>query len=266
MKIIVLASGSKGNATYIETKYTKILIDAGISYLQLRTRLAMRNVVLTQLDAILVTHNHIDHMKHLASIAMRTGATIYISDSTYDAINYKTSGSLHYLKTALIRENCKYEIGDVIVAAMLLSHDVSSCFGYAIKEKVEGNVTYGYITDTGIIPEQYLPLLSKLQVISIEANHDVEMLKKSGRPWPLIQRILSKQGHLSNAQCASYLKDLNYRYVKTIILSHLSEECNTEELAIREIETAFEDQLPFELKVAKQYEPLEVIEVKSCIK
>lgn len=263
MKIIVLASGSKGNATYIETKNTKILIDAGISYLQLKNRLAMRGGILTELDAILVTHNHIDHIKHLASIAMRTGATIYISDITYDTINYKTSGSLYYLKTALIKENCKYEIGDLIVAAMLLSHDVSSCFGYAIKEKVEGNVTYGYITDTGFIPEQYLSLISKLQVISIEANHDVEMLKKSGRPWPLIQRILSKQGHLSNAQCATYVKDFNYQYVKTIILSHLSEECNTEEIAKKEILVAFHNQLPFELKIAKQHEPLEVIEVKS---
>lgn len=263
MKIIVLASGSKGNATYIETKNTKILIDAGISYLQIKNRLASRNIVLTELDAIFVTHNHTDHIKHLASIAMRTNATIFISDITYNAINYKTSGSLNYLKTALIKENCKYEVGDLIVAAMLLSHDVSSCFGYAIKEKVEGNVTYGYITDTGFIPEQYLSLISKLQVISIEANHDVEMLKKSSRPWPLIQRILSNQGHLSNVQCATYLKGFNYQYVKTIILSHLSEECNSEEIAKKEIMVAFDNNLPFELKIAKQYEPLEVIEVKS---
>jgi beta-lactamase domain protein len=261
MKIIILASGSKGNATYIETENTKILIDAGISYLQIKNRLAQRNISFCDLDAILVTHDHIDHIKYLASIAKKTNATIYLSEPTYHMINQKTSGSLNYLKSAIIYANYKYEIGDCIVAAMELSHDVCCCFGYAIKEKREGNVTYGYITDTGYIPNQYLPLISKLQVISIESNHDVNMLKKSGRPWPLIQRILSNQGHLSNIQCINYLKELNYQYVKQIVLSHLSEECNTEELAIREVMIAFDGEPPFELKVAKQDEPLEVIEV-----
>lgn len=262
MKIIVLASGSKGNATYIETKNTKILIDAGISYLQIKNRLAQRDIQIGKLDAIFITHDHIDHIKYLASVAKKTDATIYLSESTYHIINQKTSGSLNYLKVAIIYANYKYEIGDCIVAAMELSHDVCCCFGYAMKEKKEGNITYGYITDTGYIPDQYLPLISKLQVISIEANHDVEMLKKSGRPWPLIQRILSNQGHLSNIQCINYLKGFDYQYVKQIILSHLSEECNTEELVTREVKIAFQGELPFALKVAKQYEPLEVIEVK----
>ncbi len=262
MKIIVLASGSKGNATYIETENTKILIDAGISYLQVKNRLLQRGIVLTNLDAILVTHEHSDHIRHLASIAMRTNAMIYLNENTYNIINLKYGGCLTCLKTAFINANCKYNVGDLIIAALELSHDVSTCYGYAIKDEKYPNSTYGYITDTGYIPEVYLSLISKLQVISIESNHDVEKLKKSGRPWILIRRILSNQGHLSNNQCVDYLKEFNYKYVKTIILSHLSEECNTEELAINEVFRGFDGNLPFELKVAKQYEPLDILEVK----
>ncbi len=262
MKIIVLASGSKGNATYIETKQTKILIDAGISYLQIKNLLLEKNIQLNHLDAILVTHEHSDHIRYLASVAKRTNATIYLNETTYHIINQKTSGSLNYLKSAIIQANCKYEINDLMVAALELSHDTKSCFGYIIKEKRQGNATYGYITDTGYIPDKYVSLIAKLQVISLESNHDVNMLKTSGRPWILINRILSKQGHLSNEQCATYLKQFDYHYVKQIILSHLSEECNTEALAINEITNAFDGNLPFKLWVAKQHEALDIIEVE----
>lgn len=262
MKIVVLASGSKGNATYIETKQTKILIDAGISYLQIRLRLASRGIMLSHIDAIFVTHEHTDHIKHLVSVASKTGATIYLSEACYYNVNRRLNGGLNALSVALIHANCKYDLGDVAVAALELSHDVDSCFGYVFKEKKPGNVTYGYVTDTGYIPEQYLSLLSKIQVLSIESNHDVTLLKSSARPKVLIGRILSKAGHLSNVQCAQYLKGFDYKYMKWVILSHLSEECNTETLALEEVRKVFGEALNFRVEVAKQNEPLEVIEVE----
>ena len=88
------------------------------------------------------------------------------------------------------------------------------------------------------------------------------MLKESSRPWPLIQRILSKNGHLSNEQCANYIKQFNFENVKTIILSHLSEECNTEEKALNQLKNVFDGIFPCEIKIAKQHEPLDIIEVK----
>ena len=261
MKIITLASGSKGNSTYIETKKCKILIDAGISYLQLKNRLAQKGIVLTKLDAILLTHEHTDHIKHLLSIALKTNARILMSEITYPEAFRRLSGSLSNLNVAFVKENNKYKINDLIFVPLKLSHDVDNCFGYIFKEDIEGNATYGYLTDTGYIPEEYIDIISNLQVISIESNHDVKMLKESKRPWPLIQRILSKNGHLSNEQCSSYIKRFNFENVKTIILSHLSEECNTEEKAIKEIYSVFEGKIPCKILIAKQHEPLDIIEV-----
>ena len=107
-----------------------------------------------------------------------------------------------------------------------------------------------------------LALISTLQVISLESNHDIDMLKYSKRPWPLIQRILSDEGHLSNVQCCNYLKNFNFDYVKEVILSHISDECNTEELVLKEVNNTFGKNLPAKFTVAKQHEPLKVIEVK----
>ncbi len=262
MKIIVLASGSKGNATYIETAQTKILIDAGISYLQVRSRLLSKGITLNKLDAILVTHEHTDHIKHLASIALKTSAKIFINQNTYQVVNQRFSGSLINLPVYFIEENKAYEFFDVSIVPIKLSHDVVNCYGYLFKEQGVGNKTYGYLTDTGYIPEAYLDIIANLQVISLEANHDVKMLKESSRPWPLIQRILSKEGHLSNEQCANYLKGFNYQYVKLIILSHLSEECNREELLLSQIKKTFNNSFPCQIKIAKQHEALDIIEVK----
>lgn len=263
MEIIVLASGSKGNATYIQTKTTKILIDAGISYLQLKNRLATKGISLKELDAIVLTHEHTDHIKHLSSIATKTSAKIYMSKITYPEANRRQSGALTNLDIAFIEPNMKYQIGNLNVVPIRLSHDVENCFGYLFKEEGSKNITYGYITDTGYIPDEYLSIIANLQVISIESNHDVKMLKESNRAWPLIQRILSKNGHLSNVQCCEYLMKFNYKFVKTLILSHISEECNTEEIAIKEIKNTFNDKLPCNILIAKQNEALDIIEVKD---
>lgn len=263
MEIIVLASGSKGNATFIQTKNTKILIDAGISYLQLKNRLLQRDIVLKKLDAIIITHEHTDHLKHLSSIATKTNAKIYMSEVTYPSANARQSGALTHLDVSFIVANHKYTIGDLTIVPIELSHDVENCFGYLIKEKESNNITYGHITDTGYIPEEYISIISNLQVISIESNHDVKMLKESKRAWPLIERILSNIGHLSNVQCCNYLKQFNYQYVKTIILSHLSEECNLESIALKEVKNAFNGEYPCDVLIAKQHEPLPKIEVKD---
>lgn len=261
MKIIVLASGSKGNATYIETKNTKILIDAGISYLQLRNRLFSLGISLKDLDVILLTHEHVDHIKHLSSIALKTNAQILMSEITYPEAFRRLSGSLSNLKVAYIEENKKYKVKDLYIVPIKLSHDVDNCFGFIFKEESSDNKTFGYITDTGYIPEEYLSIISQLQVVMIESNHDVDMLKKSKRPWPLIQRILSDIGHLSNKQCVNYLKGFDYNYVKTIILAHVSEECNDDIHIIKELNNAFECKLPCKMIIAKQHEPLDIIEV-----
>ena len=217
---------------------------------------------MNKIDAILITHEHIDHIKYLVSVATKTHAKIYLSEAVYQVLNARLRGELSRLPIYLIKENNRYDLNNIFMIPIKLSHDASSCFGYLFKEIGLGNKTYGYITDTGYIPEEYLSIIANLQVISIESNHDVKMLKESKRSWPLIQRILSDHGHLSNTQCANYLKDFNYQYVRVIILSHLSEECNLESIAYNEILKAFNGQIPCQVLLAKQYEVLPIIEVK----
>lgn len=263
MKITVLASGSKGNATYIETPKTKILIDAGISFLQVRSRLKEENIELTNLDAIFVSHEHTDHVMHLASILTRTGATLYMDEVSYNVYNKKNNNALINFPKVFLKNDCRYDFEDMFIVPIGLSHDSASIHGFLCKELDDNNnKTFASITDTGVIPEKYFPILKSINTLLIESNHDVDMLMTSRRPWPLINRILSKSGHLSNETCVEYLTKIVNKNTKYVILAHLSEECNETNIAINECIKVFGEKLPFELKVAMQYKELPTIEVE----
>ncbi len=263
MKITVLASGSKGNATYIETAKTKILVDAGISILQIKKRLTDVNIQLTSLDAILVTHEHSDHVLYLANALTKTKATLYIDKNSYDAINKKTNNSLLPFPVVFIKNDLKYGFDDLIIVPIALSHDSCAIHGYLFKEQdLSKNKTFAMITDTGIIPEKYFPILASINVIMIESNHDVEMLYSSRRPWILIKRILSQKGHLSNEECMYYLTKFISSHTKHVILAHLSEECNDEKIVVAECLKYFGRNPHFVFHIANQYSPLPIIEVE----
>lgn len=262
MKVTILASGSKGNSTYIETSKSKVLIDAGISYLQIKNRLKKQNIELSTLDAIFVSHEHTDHVLYLASILARTQATLYIDKISYNIINKKTNNSLLPFDVVFIKNDLKYHFDDMVVVPIELSHDSKAIHGFLFKENIDSiNASFASITDTGIIPNKYFSILSSINTILIESNHDVDMLVQSNRPWLLIQRILSKSGHLSNQECMEYLTKFYSKLNHHIILGHLSEECNLEQMAINECHKYFTEKLPFNLYVAKQYEELPTIEV-----
>lgn len=263
MKVTVLASGSKGNCTYIETSKTKILIDAGISMLQIRSRLKTQNIELDKIDAIFITHEHADHVLYLASILCKTEAKLYIDKISYDVINKKTNNSLIQYPVVFIKDDCKYNFDDMFVVPIHLSHDANASHGFLIKENDDDyNKTFAIITDTGMIPEKYFPILSSINTLMIESNHDVDMLMTSKRPWILIQRILSRKGHLSNETCVTYLSKIISKSTKNVILVHLSEECNDPNLALNECYKAFGENPPFNLMVAEQYNALPTIEVE----
>lgn len=263
MKVVVLGSGSKGNCTYIETKTKKILIDAGLSILQIKNRLASRGIEFTNIDIILVTHEHIDHIKYLASLATRTNAIICIHKDTYEDTNRRLSGGLLDKKIRFIEADKRYSIDEVSFVPLKLSHDATNCFGFILKEDdgTNNNITYASITDTGYIPTKYYNILSTISVLLIESNHDVLMQTQSGRPWVLINRVLSEKGHLSNVECSEILKQIVTSHTKQVIFGHISEECNRENIAVETCLKAFNNNLPFKLQVAKQHEPLEIIEV-----
>lgn len=256
MKFCVLASGSKGNMTYIESASTKILIDAGISYKEATLR---SNIDFTNLDAILITHEHSDHIYGLITMAKKTGALIYVHEDTYNVLKIRLKEKLVGLKISIIEANKKYQIKDIRFLTLRLSHDSACCLGFIF---VDDKNSLGYITDTGFLPIPYIDLLKKVDALVIEANHDVEMLHNSDRPWLLKERILSIEGHMSNYISGQVIKTvLTARKLKMLVLAHLSEECNTEELAIDTILNAISgDYLP-KILVARQYEATPILEV-----
>ena len=254
MKVVVIGSGSKGNSTYVETKNTKVLIDTGLSLLQVRSRLKNQGINIDKLDAVFITHEHTDHIKELVSILTKTKATLYIEENTYLEANKRLRGNLVNFQRVFIKPDKKYNINDLSVVPMKLSHDTVCCLGYMMKElNTTKNNSFATITDTGYIDKKYYKILSYIHTIMIESNHDPEMLLNSGRPWMLINRILSNNGHMSNDQCIKHLKNFISENNKNIILAHISEECNDYDLAYDLVNLAFDNKPLFNLSVAQQY-------------
>lgn len=257
MKIVVIASGSSGNATYIETKAgVKILIDAGVSYAQIVKRLKNQGITLGSLDAIIISHEHTDHTKSLSVLLEETGATLYINKLSYNNLEAKILNSIEEYPITFIQEEVRYQIKDLMFMPLLLSHDAANTFGFVFEN--EGK-SLGYITDTGVVPLKYLPILARMNVLIIESNHDVEMLMNSRRHWSLKRRILSPYGHLSNQMCSEILRSIISEHTKYVILAHISKECNSYELAYHHNIKNLKDEHQIELLVARQEEELEII-------
>lgn len=255
MQFQVLASGSKGNLTYIKTEQANILIDAGISVKEINIR---SNIDLKQIDAIFITHEHIDHVRYIEYLSRYTNAVIYVNELSFNKM-HKYFKDLSNLKVKYINANQTVKIKDLKVLSLNLQHDSEACYGYIF---VNNDKSLAYCTDTGYIPLPYIELLKKVNGIIIESNHDVEMLMESNRPWYLKNRILSVKGHMSNKICGEVLnKLLKEEVLKVVVLAHLSEECNNEEIAMDTVLENIEvENLP-QFYVAKQWEALPLIEV-----
>lgn len=216
MKIIVIQSGSKGNATLVIDEGRVILIDMGISLTCLKNALEKENLNTMNINAMLLTHEHYDHT---AGIKYLNPLPIYCTRETYDAINIIPIVPYEW-----------FEIEHFKILPVSTSHDVKNPLGFVIKTAKEKLV---YITDTGKIPSKTLSKLKNADYYVFESNHDVEMLLDTKRPPYLKKRILSNTGHLSNVQSANYLVKLIGDKTKEIILAHLSQEANTPKLALK---------------------------------
>ncbi len=220
MKVSVLSSGSKGNTTYIEAKNTKILIDAGNSCKYIIEKLNELNIDPNEIDAILITHTHVDHVKGLQVLLKKINPCIYITKKMQEELNY--------LENYHIIENPQITIKDLEIDVIKTSHDTEDSVGYIVSND---NKSIVYITDTGYINKKYYDTLKDKEIYIMESNHDIEMLHQSSYPFELRQRILSDKGHLSNYDSAKYLSKFIGDKTKYILLAHLSEENNTKELA-----------------------------------
>ncbi len=240
-----LASGSKGNCIYVGTKETRILIDAGLSYKATREKLLEIGVEIDTIEAILITHEHVDHIKGLTLLAQELGVPVLT--------NAETAKGIH---TALrVRPRFKifttgepFEFGDLQVLPFSIPHDTLDPVAFAIRT---GSLKLGFCADIGHVTSLVRKQLEGCDYLYLEANHEPSMVHACGRPMVYKQRVLSKQGHLSNQECAALLKALLHPQLKHVHLAHLSSECNSSELALKtvreavdvEVSIAFQDEV-----------------------
>jgi len=220
MKIIVLSSGSKGNTTLIETKNTKILIDCGNTCKYICEKLKSINVLPEEINAILITHTHVDHIKGLQVFLHKYNTKVYLTE--------KMQPELQFVENYCLIEENNFTINDIKVDIIKTSHDASDSQGFIL---TNNNKSAVYITDTGYINIKYHDKLKNKELYIFESNHDIEMLNNSKYPFHLRKRILSDKGHLSNYDSAKYLSEFIGEKTKYVLLAHLSEENNTYELA-----------------------------------
>ena len=252
MKIKVLASGSKGNCSLIETKSTRFLIDIGITYQRLKKELEKMNLTTDDIDALFLTHAHNDHTSGLKVLLKRTNFKIYTNKDIIKELTVDIDNDRVELYNPLIHLN------NTEINVFKTSHDAKGSVGFLINED---NNSLVYITDTGYLNRKYFPLLENKNIYYIESNHDEKMLMDGPYPYYLKQRIISDEGHLSNDTTAKYLKKLVGDNTKYIILAHLSEHNNKEEIAYNTSRESLKDKSDIKIVVAKQSEALEEIEV-----
>ena len=252
MRVIVLSSGSKGNTTYIESDEAKILIDAGNSCKYINDKLISIGVDAHDLDGILITHTHSDHVNGLRVFCKRFDVKVYCTKKMYKDINYITNVSFI--------DSDKIKIKDLDIDVIKTSHDASDSNGYIVNCCNDSVV---YITDTGYINEKYHDKLKNRNVYIMESNHDIEMLNNGPYPYELRRRIYGDKGHLSNVDSSKYLSDFIGNKTKCIMLAHLSEENNDPEIAYNTLINKLNEKelLVDNIIVCKQNEETEFVEV-----
>lgn len=225
----MLGSGSAGNSALIATGHGKVLVDGGLSARQLVLRLEQCGVAPEQLDGILITHEHGDHVCGLEVLCRKFDIPIYCNALTAEAIRCESPLAEHR-NWRLFRTGSEFSICDIVIQAFPVPHDAVDPVGFAFHA---GNSSAGYITDLGYAPRLLTERLRQVHTIVIETNHDEKMLQSdSHRPWPVKQRIQSRHGHLSNVAAAGVLEEIiPAGKIRRIVLGHLSRDCNTPELA-----------------------------------
>jgi phosphoribosyl 1,2-cyclic phosphodiesterase len=223
----MLGSGSAGNSALIATDHCRLLIDGGLSARQLVLRLEQCGVTPGQLDGVLLTHEHGDHVCGLEVLCRKYQIPIYCNSLTAEAIR---SGTLSgHRNWRLFRTGSDFSICDITIQTFPVPHDAVDPVGYAFHA---GSGALGFITDLGYATKVVVERLRQVHTLVIETNHDEKLLQNDPhRPWPVKQRIQSRHGHLSNAAAATVIEQLLRGKIERIILGHLSRDCNTPALA-----------------------------------
>ncbi|HUM82839.1 MAG TPA: MBL fold metallo-hydrolase [Lachnospiraceae bacterium] len=229
MKLCSISSGSSGNCIYAGTGSASILVDAGISGIRIEKGLNSIELTTKDMDAILVTHEHSDHIKGLGILARRYGIPVYATQGTLSAIEENTSvGKIPQALFHVIHADTPFKIGDMDILPFSISHDAAEPVGFRIGHN---NKKAAIATDMGCYNDYIIRHLMGLDVLLLESNHDVRMLEAGRYPYYLKKRILGEKGHLSNEDCGRLLSRVLHDGMKQVYLGHLSKENNYEELA-----------------------------------
>ena len=233
ISFVVVGSGSKGNATLLFNEETLIQIDMGLPMRRITAALESIKKNKSDLQGILITHEHTDHIKNLSMYKGKV--PIYASKGTIDYFDHE------------VVPFDSFEIGTLSVIPFMTSHDAANPVGYVI---ISGKTKLVYLTDSGYVPEESLDYLKDADYYIMESNHDLKMLMKSNRPAVLKRRIKGDEGDLSNVDSAIYLSELVGPKTKEIYLAHLSEECNLPELALEAYRKTFKKkEVPYDIDI-----------------
>ncbi|MDO4410628.1 MAG: MBL fold metallo-hydrolase [Akkermansia sp.] len=227
LQFCVLGSGSGGNATLVRKGETVIMIDAGFSATRLREKIRAAGVELEALAAILVTHEHADHIKGIHQFIKKNPVRVYTSPHTSVLVKEKAPDVL----CTIFECGSTFNIGGIEITPLRTSHDAAEAVCFRLNSELS---CFGYMTDTGMTPPHVENHFRELDSVVIESNYDPDLLAATTkRPWPLKARIASEFGHLSNEQACEFLEKIAHRNLKNVVLAHLSSESNTPELATR---------------------------------
>ena len=250
----MLASGSSGNAALLATDKTRILVDAGLSMRDLGKRLATIGEDLERLDAILITHEHSDHVSGLPVLARsrKITAAIYMTRLTAPVIDWGECQP----RLEPFQAGARLRIGDIDVQSFGIPHDAIDPVGFAFEAQ---GVRIGVATDLGYIPESIKFHLKRTDLLLLESNHDLDMLKVGPYPWSVKQRVMSRVGHLSNDTMSDFLLRDFDGFAARLVLGHLSEHNNHPEIVRLMATQALERRgLSTPLEIASQSRPTEV--------
>lgn len=237
LKISVLSSGSTGNATYIETKNNKILLDAGLSGKKIANLMTSIGKDINEVQSILVTHEHSDHRQSVGVLARKYGCNVYANHGTWEAMAPKI-GKVATDQINVFPANTVMSFGDLDIESFAVSHDAKAPQFYAFHHN---NKSFVVLTDTGYVSDRVEGVIKNADGYLLECNHDVTMLRNGEYSWSLKQRILGNRGHLSNEDSANIMMDIIGDRTKKIFLGHRSEHNNLKSLAHLTVESILEE-------------------------
>ena len=244
VSVSVLASGSRGNTALVESSNARILVDAGISCRETFKRLKSIGHEPREISAILITHEHSDHVYGLAMLAKKLKVPVFMTGATHQAwarsLRDESGEMPEVAKLEIFSAGRSFQISDITVTPFTIPHDAADPVGFTFRAQ---GTKLAIATDLGYMPASVCDHLRGCDVLIIESNHDLEMLRAGAYPWSVKQRVMSRVGHLSNESLAQFFAQNYDGGASYIVLAHLSEQNNHPEIALRAAESALGAQM-----------------------